>query len=141
MSLHTAAIFFVLLLSSLIGEPYHASIRQKGDVKRSSECKNLSSQLYSDAQSQFQEADVRIGAEATTKLKSFIADGISQMANAKDEQCKEAKQNFSQFMHELIRNAEGRQASNNAAGPTHGEITVASFNSAKNSVCPLFPFC
>ena len=113
---------------------------QSQEVKESSsECKNLSDVLNARARAQFDEANLRLTAETESKLTAFVNNAAARLASGTNVQCKDAKENFSQFIAKLISNS--REGNSRMIDAEARVVTVEAFERTKSSICPLYPFC
>jgi hypothetical protein len=99
-------------------------------------CEDLAASLNSEVESRLERDHLTLSAGAKASIASFIDSGATKLRNASEKQCQEAKANFSTFVTQLINNAE---TDPRAIGKS--TVTVKSFERAKSSVCPLYPFC
>jgi hypothetical protein len=99
-------------------------------------CEDLAASLNSEVESRLESDHLTLSAGARARIASFIDSGAANLRNASEKQCKEAKANFSTFVTQLINNAETDPS---AIGKN--TVTLKSFERAKSSVCPLYPFC
>lgn len=136
----------VFILSSMLvgsGQILNAeahNIQSQAVKESSSECKNLSDVLYTQAKTQLESANLRLTEETEPKLIALVNNAADTLANATNKQCIEAKNNFSRFIAALIKNSQ-REGNSKMVGPEAGVVTVEAFDHTKNSICPLYPFC
>jgi hypothetical protein len=105
-------------------------------VNASQACEDLASSLKSEVESRLETEHLTLSAGAEARIADFIDSGAAKLRAASEEQCRKAKANFSAFVTQLINNAE---TDPRAIGKS--TVTVGSFERAKSSVCPLYPFC
>lgn len=107
----------------------------------SGQCKDIASQLASEAASQLEGSNVKVKEEVAPRLQAFIENGAGKLKEATPDQCREAKENFTSFVSTLIKTAEKEPGPNDISERPPAYVTLESFNNAKSSICPLYPFC